>query len=163
MSYPTYLIHFNKNHSSKNGRFVSGDGDGDGVLDDHHNYSKNKVSNVSGGGSSSIDDSIGDQIDAAVRKFNHPEKITTYGPKKSNKKSSSKKKSGGSKSRRKSSSKKKAVKFKKEQMISALKEVTVAALDDKSLITESQLDAAEGLVEENSNLAIPFIEQLLGK
>ena len=40
--YPTYLIHFNKNHSPKNGQFTSGDGDGDNIRDDHHNYSKNK-------------------------------------------------------------------------------------------------------------------------
>ena len=31
----SYLIHFNKNHSSKDGRFVSGDGDGDGIANDH--------------------------------------------------------------------------------------------------------------------------------
>ena len=44
MSYPTYLIHFNKNHSSKNGQFISGDGDGDGIVDDHNNqkYLKNR-------------------------------------------------------------------------------------------------------------------------
>lgn len=40
--YPTYLVHFNKNHSSKNGQFTFGDGDGDNIRDDHHNYSKNK-------------------------------------------------------------------------------------------------------------------------
>ena len=33
----SYLIHFNKNHSAKNGQFVSGDGDGDGIVDDHGN------------------------------------------------------------------------------------------------------------------------------
>ena len=35
-----YLIHFNKNHSSKNGQFTSGDGDGDGVVNDHKNRIK---------------------------------------------------------------------------------------------------------------------------
>ena len=40
--YPNYLIHFNGNHSSKNGQFVAGDGDKDGIVDDHHNYSRNK-------------------------------------------------------------------------------------------------------------------------
>lgn len=40
--YPTYLIHFNKNHSSKTGQFTFGDGDGDNIRDDHHNYAKNK-------------------------------------------------------------------------------------------------------------------------
>ena len=30
-----YLIHYNKNHSKANGQFVSGDGDGDGVANDH--------------------------------------------------------------------------------------------------------------------------------
>ena len=39
--YPDYLVHFNKNHSSKNGQFTSGDGDGDGVSDDHAHRSKN--------------------------------------------------------------------------------------------------------------------------
>ena len=46
----SYLIHFNKNHSSKNGQFVSGDGDSDGVRDDHHNYSKNEVTSPDGKG-----------------------------------------------------------------------------------------------------------------
>ena len=41
MYYPDYLIHFNKNHSPKNGQFVSGDGDGDGQIDDRHNGKKN--------------------------------------------------------------------------------------------------------------------------
>ena len=43
MAYPSYLIHYNKNHSKKNGQFVSGDGDGDGTADEHHRYSKNGV------------------------------------------------------------------------------------------------------------------------
>ena len=40
MYYPNYLIHYNKNHSSKNGQFVSGDGDGDGITNDHSQRSK---------------------------------------------------------------------------------------------------------------------------
>ena len=43
MSYPTYLVHFNKNHSPKNGRFTSGDGDGDGISNDHMNQLKKNV------------------------------------------------------------------------------------------------------------------------
>lgn len=35
-----YLIHYNKNHSKANGQFTSGDGDGDGIVDDHHNQNK---------------------------------------------------------------------------------------------------------------------------
>lgn len=35
MSYPNYLIHYNKNHSKADGRFVSGDGDGDGIINDN--------------------------------------------------------------------------------------------------------------------------------
>lgn len=46
----SYLIHFNGNHSSKNGQFVSGDGDKDGVIDDHHNYAKNKNKGMKGDG-----------------------------------------------------------------------------------------------------------------
>lgn len=37
----SYLIHFNKNHSSKDGRFISGDGDGDGQLNDNKWYKEN--------------------------------------------------------------------------------------------------------------------------
>lgn len=36
----SYLMHYNKNHSKANGQFTSGDGDGDGISDDHHNQSK---------------------------------------------------------------------------------------------------------------------------
>lgn len=35
-----YLIHFNKNHNPKTGRFDYGDGDGDGVNNDHANGNK---------------------------------------------------------------------------------------------------------------------------
>ena len=35
-----YLIHFNKNHSKANGQFISGDGDSDGIVDDHAHRSK---------------------------------------------------------------------------------------------------------------------------
>lgn len=35
-----YLIHYNKNHSKANGQFVSGDGDGDGITNDHANQKK---------------------------------------------------------------------------------------------------------------------------
>jgi len=37
-----YLAHFNGNHSRHNGQFINGDGDNDGIIDDHHNYSRNK-------------------------------------------------------------------------------------------------------------------------
>ena len=43
-----YLMHFNKNHSKANGQFISGDGDDDGIIDDHHNYSRNKRGATSG-------------------------------------------------------------------------------------------------------------------
>lgn len=49
MAYPNYLIHYNKNHSKKNGQFVSGDGDGDGTADEHHRYSKNGIKEESKG------------------------------------------------------------------------------------------------------------------
>ena len=44
--YTDYLMHFNRNHDKKSGRFTYGDGDGDGVRDDNSN--KNKQSNNSG-------------------------------------------------------------------------------------------------------------------
>lgn len=31
-------MHFNKLHSNKNGQFISGDGDSDGTIDEHHRY-----------------------------------------------------------------------------------------------------------------------------
>lgn len=37
------LRHFNKNHSRQNGQFISGDGDGDGIVDDHHSGKKSAV------------------------------------------------------------------------------------------------------------------------
>lgn len=40
MDYSEYLMHFNKNHDKKSGRFSFGDGDGDGIRDDHSNQSK---------------------------------------------------------------------------------------------------------------------------
>lgn len=44
--YPNYLIHFNKNHSKANGQFVSGDGDGDGIVNDHANDRKKKTAST---------------------------------------------------------------------------------------------------------------------
>lgn len=40
MKYPDYLVHFNRNHDTKTGQFAPGDGDGDGVSNDHANRSK---------------------------------------------------------------------------------------------------------------------------
>ena len=37
MGYPDYLVHYNRNHDKKSGRFTYGDGDGDGIRDDHSN------------------------------------------------------------------------------------------------------------------------------
>lgn len=37
------LMHFNKNHSHADGKFISGDGDGDGVVDDHREGIGRKV------------------------------------------------------------------------------------------------------------------------
>lgn len=60
---PDYLIHFNKNHDPKSGRFAPGDGNGDGVVG-----KKTKVTIVNGknrktyhvDSSSLVDDSYGD-------------------------------------------------------------------------------------------------------
>jgi len=37
-----YLCHYNKNHSKANGQFTSGDGDGDGIVNDQVNQRKKK-------------------------------------------------------------------------------------------------------------------------
>ena len=41
-----YLMHFNKNHDPKNGRFTFGDGDSDGVIDDHAHRRKEAMKNI---------------------------------------------------------------------------------------------------------------------
>lgn len=42
-----YLMHFNKNHDPKNGRFTFGDGDNDGVVDDHaHRGERSKFNSL---------------------------------------------------------------------------------------------------------------------
>lgn len=46
MPYDEYLMHFNKNHNTKNGQFDFGDGDGDGISNDHAHRSKNFFSNL---------------------------------------------------------------------------------------------------------------------
>lgn len=38
-----YLMHFNKNHDPKNGRFTFGDGDNDGIRDDHAHRGKKEA------------------------------------------------------------------------------------------------------------------------
>ena len=40
MAYPDYLVHFNRNHDKKTGKFTYGDGDGDGINNDHANQKK---------------------------------------------------------------------------------------------------------------------------
>ena len=42
MNYPSYLVHFNQNHSKKNGQFTSGDGDGDGTRDERSRHGRYK-------------------------------------------------------------------------------------------------------------------------
>lgn len=41
--YPSYLIHFNRQHDPKTGKFTYGDGDGDGVHNDHKNQNKSSL------------------------------------------------------------------------------------------------------------------------
>lgn len=60
--YPTYLVHFNQNHSSSNGQFISGDGDGDGVVDDHAHRSK--------GLRKKIKDHYDKKYERAVKRYN---------------------------------------------------------------------------------------------
>ena len=42
-----YLVHFNSNHSPKNGQFIRGDGDKDGIVDDHGHRRKGVVTSSS--------------------------------------------------------------------------------------------------------------------
>lgn len=59
MEYPSYLIHFNRNHSPKNGQFTNGDGDGDGSKDErgrHGRYKPEAIGNHGDRSSVSSDD-----------------------------------------------------------------------------------------------------------
>jgi hypothetical protein len=38
-----FIMHYNKNHSKSNGQFVSGDGDGDGIANDHKNGNRDGI------------------------------------------------------------------------------------------------------------------------
>lgn len=49
MEYPTYLIHFNQNHSPKNGQFTFGDGDSDGVSDERGRRGRYKPEAIGNG------------------------------------------------------------------------------------------------------------------
>lgn len=77
MFHSSYLIHFNRNHSSKDGKFVSGDGDGDGITDDHHNYAKNKEANnaSSGGGAITLDEDDEEEEDDEEKQKAEEKKI----------------------------------------------------------------------------------------
>lgn len=47
MGYPDYLVHFNRIHDPKTGKFSWGDGDGDGIRNDHANAIHKPGSNSS--------------------------------------------------------------------------------------------------------------------
>ena len=161
MWYPSYLIHYNKNHSSKNGRFVSGDGDGDGILDDHHNYARNKQAQSGGGGSSDMDKVIGDQIDEMVRKYNNPEKPTTYTLKKKDDKKKKKKTSSGSK---KTTKKKTASKITIDTFKDGVASVNQNNNGDwQNLSSNISSEDIVNLINENIGIRVSFIQQLLGK
>lgn len=67
------LTHYNKNHSKTNGQFTSGDGDGDGIVDDHHNQNSRKkmptkIRNQILGG-------LERDFSGEENRYEHPEKI----------------------------------------------------------------------------------------
>lgn len=71
MSYPTYLVHFNQNHDKRNGQFTYGDGDGDGISNDHAHRAKG-IRKVAGRIKNGVYDSpgktVGQQRVSTVRK-----------------------------------------------------------------------------------------------
>lgn len=165
MWYPSYLIHYNKNHSSKNGRFVSGDGDGDGILDDHHNYARNKQAQ-SGGGSSDMDRAIGDQIDEMVRKYNNPEKPTTYTLKKKDDKKKKNKKTSSRRSisSKKTTKKRTASKITTDTFKNGLASVQQNKNEDwQNLSSNISSEDINNLISANSGTTVTLIQQLLGK
>lgn len=69
MSYPTYLVHFNKNHNPKNGQFTFGDGDGDGKGNDHGRRDGEGSGDLSG--TTSTDSSYGKYSSSLNESFEH--------------------------------------------------------------------------------------------
>lgn len=105
-----YLIHFNRLHSHKDGRFISGDGDGDGIVNDHKNQksSDEEKSSTSGGGAITLDEDDEEEDDeekqAAEDKKIRAENLKELARReklKNNKKKSSKKKGSSSKKKKK--------------------------------------------------------------
>lgn len=105
-----FLMHFNRLHSHKDGRFISGDGDGDGIVNDHKNQksSDDEKSSTSGGGAITLDEDD-EEEDNEEKQAAEERKIRAENLKelarrekmKNNKKKSSKKKSSKSSSKKK--------------------------------------------------------------
>lgn len=150
----SYLIHYNKNHSSKNGRFTSGDGDGDGIANDHANRSKK--SNPSASGAINLDEEDEDEepkSKGVTSKYTFKELV-----RRQNEKNKKKKKSG---SRRKKSTKKKKVKQKVVQDI-------IVGASNKSLSeaendTNKNTQNIEDLIYSYDSNPISDLRRLLGK
>lgn len=70
--YPSYLVHYNKNHSKANGQFVSGDGDGDGIVNDHKNQKTKRPLLAYGKKEKAYYNSLSDE---EKRRYNKTEKI----------------------------------------------------------------------------------------
>jgi hypothetical protein len=69
MEYPSYLIHFNRNHSPKNGQFTSGDGDGDGASDERGRHGRYKPEAIGTNGNQSSVSIDGNDFQQKVYEF----------------------------------------------------------------------------------------------
>lgn len=166
MWYPTYLVHFNKNHSSKDGRFTSGDGDGDGIVNDHHNYAKNKEAEdkkTSGGGGAinlDEDDTGEDEKNEEEEKSKGvTSKYTLKELMKRQNEKSKKKKKSKAKAGKKKKKKIKVESNKISAVIGSASDMKVPS-DDDSMANASDV---ERLLDNNNDEELSLLTRLLGK
>ena len=166
MWYPTYLVHFNKNHSSKDGRFTSGDGDGDGIANDHHNYAKNKEAEdkktSGGGGAINLDeDDTGEDEENEEEEESKgvTSKYTLKELMKRQNEKSKKKKKSKTKARKK---KKKSIKVQSNKIAGLIDLVTNTKVpsDDENVSNAEEIDK---LLDDNDDVDLYHIMKLLGK
>lgn len=164
MWYPTYLVHFNKNHSSKDGRFVSGDGDGDGVVNDHRNQTKNNETEdkktSGGGGAINLDeDDTGEDEENEEESKGVTSKYTLKELMKRQNEKSKKKKKSKSKAGKKKKKKIKVETNKISAVVSSASDMKVPS-DDDSMANASDI---ERLLDNNNDEELSWLTRLLGK
>ena len=152
----SYLIHYNKNHSSKNGRFTSGDGDGDGIANDHRNQTKNKKGmTTSGSGAINVDEDDEEEETenkGVTSKYTFKELVRRQNEKNKKKKTRSK----GKKSTKKKKVKTKVVK----DIITAASNKSVSETEEN---TNKYTPNIEDVINSYDENPVSDLQRLLGK